>query len=181
MPAKVRNAFALLSMVCLLVGCKGYITSPEPLITPANASYPFTAAIQIEAQTLNEEHVWESTEGKARLTLVDRSYRVTDPDEAAPSSDAYLIKQISNDAFIVQASNGAEWAYGLVVHADRYYLFTFNLDNQNCTNLSAAEQSRFNMTIKDDGCSVSSLKDLTGLLFLLRQKHPYPTSAFRLR
>jgi hypothetical protein len=181
MQAVVRNVFAALSMSCLLVGCKGAISSPVPLITLANASYPFQTTVEIQAQTLNEDHIWENTEGKARLTLVGRSYRVTDPDQATPSSDTYLFKQIKDNSMIVQASNGEEWAYGLIVHADRYYLFTFNLENQNCTSLSAAEQGQFHMALKDDECSVSSLEDLAGLLTLLRQKYPYPTSAFSLR
>jgi hypothetical protein len=176
-----RAAFIAVLATCLLVGCKGYITSPEPLITRANASYPFPARAVIEAQTLNEDHVWEPGEGKATLTLVDRSYRVIDPDEKVPSSDTYLFKQIGRDLIIAQASNGEEWAYGLLVHADRYYLFTFNLDNQNCTNLSETERARFRMTLKDDGCSVSSLKDLVGLLAYLRQKYPNPTSALSLQ
>lgn len=81
----------------------------------------------------------------------------------------------------MQASNGQEWAYGLIVQADMYYLFTFNRSDQGCTSLSAAERSRFNMTVEDDVCHVSSLKDLTGLLLHLRQRFPLPTSAFTLR
>jgi hypothetical protein len=181
MHAGVRNPLTVLWLICLLVGCKGTITSPEPLITAATASYPFPAMVEVEAQTLNEDHVWERTEGKGRLTLVDRSYRVTGPDETAPSPDTYLFKQIRDGLYVVQASNGEEWAYGLIVRADAYYLFTFNLDKQNCTNLSEAELRRFNATIKDDGCSVSSMQDLTGLLLHLRQKYPYPTSAFTVR
>jgi hypothetical protein len=181
MQTRVWNPLAALLMACLLVGCNGYITSPEPLITVANASYPFPAIAEVEPQTLNEDHVWERSEGKARLTLVDRSYRVADPDEAAPSSDTYLFKQIKDGLFIVQASNGDEWAYGLIVHADMYYLFTFNFADQRCTSLSAAELGRFNTIIRDDDCYVSSVKDLTGLLLHLRQRFPYPTSAFTVR
>jgi hypothetical protein len=181
MRTEIRVAFVPLLMACLLAGCKGYITSPEPLITRANASYPFPAHAVIEAQTLNEDHVWERSEGKATLRLVDRSYRVVDPDERVPSSDTYLFKQVGRDLIIAQASNGQEWAYGLLVHADRYYLFTFNLDSQNCTNLSETDRSRFRITLKDDGCSVSSLKDLVGLLTYLRQKYPNPTSALSLQ
>jgi hypothetical protein len=181
MHAGIRHPLAALLLVCLLLGCKGTITSPEPLITAATASYPFPAMIEIEAQNLSEDHVWERSEGKGRLTLVDRSYRVTGPGDAGPSSDTYLFKQIRDGMYVVQASNGNEWAYGLIVRADSYYVFTFNLDKQNCTNLSAAELGRFNATIKDDGCSVSTMKDLTGLLLHLRQQYPYPTSAFTVR
>jgi len=178
MHAGILHPLTAMLLVCLLLGCKGTITSPEPLISPANASYPFPAMIEIEARNLSEDHVWERSEGKGRLTLVDRTYRVTGPGDAAPSSDTYLFKQIRDGMYVVQASNGQEWAYGLIVHADAYYLFAFNLDKQNCTNLSPAELRRFNATIKDDGCSVSSMRDLTGLLLHLRPKFPYPTSAF---
>jgi len=168
----------MLLMVCLLAGCKGTITSREPLLSPANAAYPFPPAAEVEAWSLNDDNVWERREGTARLTLQDRAYRVTEPGESLPSPDSFLFRQIEDGLFIVQASNGTEWAYGLIVHADMYYLFTFNRTDQNCTSLSAAERSRFAMTVADDVCYVSSLKDLIGLLLHLRQRFPLPTSAF---
>ena len=181
MQTKLRNVVAALLTACLLVGCKGYITSPKPLITTANATYPFPAISEVEAQTLNENQIWEGSEGKAHLSLIDRAYRVTDPGETAPSPDTYLLKQIEHGLFIVQARNRDEWAYGLIVHADRYYLFTFDLSDRNCASLSTLELGAFNTIVRDDVCYVSSIMDLTGLLLHLRKKFPYPTSSFTVR
>ena len=167
-----RGLLAALVTVCFLTACQGAITSPAPLITPANAAYPLPAIATVEAMTLDEDQVWESNEGKAWLTLADRSYHVSGPDDTAPSPDTYLFRQIGKGLFIVQASNGKEWAYGLIVRADVDYLFTFNLEGQRCTNLSASELRRFNATLQDDGCSVSNLRELTALLLGLRRRFP---------
>jgi hypothetical protein len=171
-PCAPGGLLAALVTVCCLTACQGTITSPAPLITPANAANPLPAIATVEAMTLDEDQVWESNEGKAWLTLADRSYHVSGPDDTAPSPDTYLFRQIGKGLFIVQASNGKEWAYGLIVRADVDYLFTFNLEGQRCTNLSACELRRFNATLQDDGCSVSNLRDLTALLLDLRRRFP---------
>lgn len=93
MQTGVRNALAALLMVCLLAGCKGTITSPAPLISPANATYPFRPAAAVEALSLNDDNVWEQLEGTARLTLQDRSYRLTEPGKSTPSPDTYLLSK----------------------------------------------------------------------------------------
>src|SRR4051794_25081814 len=102
MQPRVTNAFVALLAVCLLVGCKGYITSQVPLITVNNASYPFPVVARVEAQTLDEHRVWQAVEGKAEMTLIDRAYRVTDSGATVPSSDTYLFKQITDKRFIAQ-------------------------------------------------------------------------------
>jgi hypothetical protein len=168
-------------LVCFLAACKGNITSPEPLLSPTNASYPFPPISEIEAEILTDHHVWERIEGRAHLTLMNRSYQVTNPNEATPTPETFLFREIASDLFAAQGSNGHEWAYGLVAHSDKYYLFTFNRPDQSCITLSTAERRRFGTTLKGDGCSVSNLKDLTGLLLYLRSKHPDPTSAFTVR
>jgi hypothetical protein len=178
MQPRVTNALVALLAVCLLVGCKGYITSQIPLVTVDNASYPFPVVAKVEAQTLDEHQAWQAVEGKAQLSLIDGAYRVTDSGTTVPSSDTYLFKRITDKRFIAQASNGHEWAYGLIERADRYYLFTFDLPDQNCTNLSSAELRRFNTAVRDDVCYVSSLADLSGLLLYLRQRFPHPVSSF---
>ena len=169
----------------LLAGCHGYVTSHEPLISVANASYPLPASAGIDGFTLDDNHVWQRTEGTAHLSLVQGYYRVTDPDRATPSPETYLFKRIDKDRFIVQATtvqtDGTDWAYGLIVRADMYYLFTFDSGEQTCANLSDAERSRFNAVLEDDACYVSTLRDLTGLLLFLRSKFPLPTSAFVIR
>jgi len=167
-----------LLLACLVVACTGAITSPTPLITPANATYPFPQSVEVEGQKLTDDHVWESSEGRAHLTLQDGSYRVQGPNDPAPSTDTFLFRRIDDGSLIVQGSNGKEWAYGLIIHQDMYYLFTFNRPDQNCTSLSADERGRFDTVQTNDRCTVSSLRDLTGLLLYLRRRFPYPTSAF---
>ena len=182
MPASTWRITCVVLACVLLEGCHGYITSREPLISVANASYPLPASAGIDAFTLDDNHVWQRTEGRAHLSLVQGNYRVTDPDRTEPSAETYLFKRIDNDRFIVQATSpqtdGSDRAYGLIVHADMYYLFTFDSGEQTCANLSDAERSRFNAVLKDDACYVANLSDLGGLLLFLREKFPYPTSAF---
>ena len=118
-------------LACLTAACKGAITSPSPLISPNDASYPFPHPMRVEAQTLNDDHVWEVRESTAHLLLKDRLYRMESPDNPAASPDTFLFKQLNAQQFIVQASNGTQWAYALIEHYDRYYLFTFNRPDQN--------------------------------------------------
>ena len=80
--------------------------------------------------------------------MVDGSYRISAQDRAASASDSFLFKQISDDQFVAQASNGSDWAYGLIVRADMYYLFTFNRADQNCTNLSSDERAGLRTIIR---------------------------------
>jgi hypothetical protein len=178
MHMQLRNALAALLAACLLVGCKGYITSQVPLVTVETAAYPFPVVARVEAQTLDEHQVWQAVEGRPVLTLVDGAYRLTDVGETMPSPDTYLFKSITDTLFIAQARNKDEWAYGLIERADRYYLFTFDLPDRSCTTLSSAELGRFNASIRDDVCHVSSLADLSGLLLYLRRKFPQPVSSF---
>lgn len=172
------RVLAALLTVCVLCGCKGTITSTEPLLTKANASLPLASGAGVTGQRLDEDGVWERDERTARILLVDGAYRIVAPDQATASSDTFLFKRISGDEFIVQASNGSDWAYGLIVHAEMYYLFTFNREGQNCTNLPPDERERLHTNIKDDRCYVASLRDLAGLLRYLRRKFPRPSSAF---
>lgn len=168
----------LLLIAGLLGGCKGTVTSSEPLLAAKDASFPVPSGTEITGQKLDDQGVWEGDERKATILLVDGSYRVIGPDQSGPSPDSFLFKQIDDGQFIVQASNGSEWAYGLIVRADMYYLFTFNRDDQNCTKLSAGELAMLHATIAKGRCYVSSLSDLVRLLWLLREKYPNPTSAF---
>ena len=172
----VRSAIALLAAwtVC---GCSGAITSNTSLLDTGNASFPLPRHAEIEASTLQAD-VWQREEGRGRVDLVDGAYRVTGPDRSEPSPDRFLVKQIGSNEFIVQARNDDEWAYGLIVREDRYYLFVFNRSGQSCTDLSSAEQGALNMVVRDDRCYVAKLPDLAGLLRYLRKKFPHPTSAF---
>ena len=163
--------------VCLLVACEGTITSPVPLLNTANATWPFPATVEIEASTFNG-HAWENIEGEARLSLTDGAYRLSNPNETTPTAETFLFRRITDDSFIAQAGNGDEWAYGLIVHSERYYLFAFNRAEQNCTILSAAERKRFGVIIEGGRCLVSNLDDLTDLLLHLWERFPNPTSAF---
>jgi hypothetical protein len=171
----------LLLLLCLLGGCKGVITSATPLLDPRHAAYPVASGSEVTGQTLNDGLVWETDAKTARLLLVDGAYQVIDPDQPTAAAERFLFRQIGVDEFVVQASNGSEWAYALVVHADRYYLFTFNRTDQDCTILSSAELSRFRTTVKDDRCHVADLPGLVGLLRHLRQRFPHPTSTFSVR
>jgi hypothetical protein len=164
--------------MCLLCGCKGTITSDGPLLTTKDASFPLPSGAELTGDRLDDGGVWERDERKGHIDLVDGSYRVTGPDASSPSSDTFLFKRIGGDELIVQGSNGSEWAYGLIVHADMYYLFTFNRAGENCTTLSAEERGRLHVAVRDDRCYVASLRDLVGLLRYLRRKFPHPTSAF---
>lgn len=172
-------------MTILLAGCNAYVSSHVPLFHPADGTYPFPPNAAIAAQTLTDDHVWAPIEGTGRLSLVDRSYRVTGPDDAAPSQEEFLVRRLADRTFIVQATRagtaGTETAYGLIVDADAYYLFTFTRDGQNCASLSAAERARFNVAVDQNVCYVANLNDLTGLLLYLRGKFPYPTSMFTVR
>jgi len=38
-------------LICLLAACKGNVTSPAPLLSPTNASYPFPPTSEIDAET----------------------------------------------------------------------------------------------------------------------------------
>lgn len=170
-----------LLVICLLGGCKGTITSTEPLLLPRDASFPLPPVAAVTGQRLDDDNVWERDPREARVDLVDRSYRVTSPDQSGPSPDRFLFKDIGEGEFIVQASNGSDWAYGLIVHADMYYLFAFNRGQEKCTDLSAPEQGKLRVVVRDDRCYVARLGDLVGLLRYLRQKFPHPTSAFTVR
>ncbi len=176
-----RFAFLASLMVVLLCGCKGIVTSATPLLVPRDASYPIASGAEVIGQSLDDSSVWEKDEHKAQLVLVDGYYRVIEPDQSSPSPDRFLVRQVGNQEFIVQASNGSGWAYGLIVHADMYYLFAFDRAEENCTKLSASELARFHTVIKDDDCQVASLNDLIGLLRYLRSRFPHPTSAFAVR
>ena len=165
-------------VICLLGGCEGVITSDTPLLVSENASFPLPSGAEITGQTLGDNNVWERDERKAHIFLVDRSYRLSTPDQPAPSPDRFLFKQIGDGQYVVQASNDSEWAYALLVRADMYYLFTFNRSDQNCLRLSADERDRLHATVRNDRCYVASLPDLVGLLRYLRDRFPHPTSAF---
>ena len=104
MPASTWRITCVVLACVLLAGCHGYVTSRAPLISVANASYPLPASAGIDAFTLDDNHVWQHTEGRARLSLVQGNYRVTDPDRTAPSPETYLFKRIDKDRFIVQAT-----------------------------------------------------------------------------
>lgn len=168
-------------LVGLLGGCKGIITSAEPLLTPSNASFPLTSGTQITGQRLGDNNDWEKDERRARILLVDGYYRIIDPDQAEPGSESFLFREIGDGQLIVQASNGHEWAYALIVHTDMYYLFTFARTDQTCADLSANERSRLHVIVSDDRCLVANLRELIALLRYLRTRFPYPTSAFAVR
>lgn len=172
----MRAVIALLA-VCTVCGCTGAITSDAPLLDSRNASFPLPRHAQVEASTLHDD-VWQRDPRKGRIDLIDRAYRVTGPDEPAPSPERYLFRQVNRSEFVVQARNDDAWAYGLIVREDRYYLFTFNRDEENCTSLSAAEQTDLHMTVRDNRCYVANLADLIGLLRYMRKRFPHPTSAF---
>lgn len=172
----MRAVIAVLA-ACMVFGCAGAITSDAPLLNSRNASFPLPRHAQLEASTLHDD-VWQRDERKGRIDLVDGAYRVTGPDEPTPSPERYLFRQVGRDEFVVQGRNDDAWAYGLIVREDRYYLFTFNRTGENCTSLSALEQSELHMTVRDDRCYVANLPDLIGLLHHMRKKFPHPTSAF---
>jgi hypothetical protein len=163
--------------VCMACGCTGTITSDTPLLDSGNATFPLPPHAQVEASTLHHD-VWQRDPKKGHIDLVDGAYRVTGPDEPGPSPEEYLFKQIGRDEFVVQARNDDAWAYGLIVREDRYYVFTFNGADENCTSLSAAEQRDLHVIVRDDRCHVANLPDLVGLLRHMRMKFPRPTSAF---
>jgi hypothetical protein len=165
-------------VLCLLGGCEGVITSDTPLLVPENASFRLPSGAQITGQTLDDNNVWARDERKARIFLVDGSYRLRTPDQPAPSPDRFLFRQIADGQYVVQASNDSEWAYALLVRADLYYLFTFNRSDQNCPKLSVDERDRLHAIVRNDRCYVASLRDLVGLLRYLRDRFPNPTSAF---
>ncbi len=171
----------LLLLVGTLGGCKGVITSEQPLLVSQDASFPVPSGSEITGQSLDDRYVWERDERKARILRAGGYYRIAGPEQAVASSDRFLLKQIGDGQFLVQASNGSEWAYGLIEHADMYYVYTFNRDEQNCTNLSAGERDMLHTTIRKDSCYVTNLRDLVRLLRFLRRKYPYPTSAFTVR
>jgi hypothetical protein len=173
----VWKALAIL-LVGLVGACKGSITSTEPLLTPRNASFPLASGTQMTGQRLGDDNVWQNDDPGARILLVDGYYRIIDPDQAAPGPDSFLFQEIGDGEFIVQASNGHEWAYALIVRADMDYLFAFNRAGQNCTNLSDDERTNLRVVISDDRCMVGNQHDLTALLRYLRRRFPYPTSAF---
>jgi hypothetical protein len=175
----MRAVIALLA-VCTVCGCTGTITSDAPLLDAKNASFPLPRHAQLEASTLHDD-VWQRDARKGRIDLVDGAYRVTGLDEPAPSPESYLFRQVGRDEFVAQARNEYAWAYGLIVREDRYYLFTFNRPDENCTSLSAAEQNDLHVTVRNDQCLVANLHDLTGLLRRLRQMFPHPTSAFTVK
>ena len=75
-----------------------------------------------------------------------------------------------DDQFVAQASNDSDWAYGLTARADVYSLFTFNRNDQNCTNLSSDERASLRAIIRGDRCYVENLRDLISLLRYLRRK-----------
>jgi hypothetical protein len=168
---------ALLAL-CLLCGCKGAIVSTAPLIATRDAAFPLASGTEIVAETLDDHNVWQREDRTARILIADGAYGIVDPGQSAPSSDRFLVRPIGNGEFVVQGSSGNEWAYGLIVHADRYYVFTFNRPEQGCTDLSADERGRFHVTVKDDQCYVASQRDLIGLLRYLRRRYPTPASAF---
>jgi hypothetical protein len=63
-PCAPGGLLAALVTVCCLTACQGTITSPAPLITPANAANPLPAIATVEAMTLDEDQVWESKRGQ---------------------------------------------------------------------------------------------------------------------
>ena len=172
----MRALIALLT-VCTVCGCTGTISSDAPLLDSRNASFPLPRHAQIEASTLRDD-VWQRDPRKGRIDLVDGAYRVTGPDELAPSPEQYVFRQIGRGEFVVQARNDDAWAYGLIVREDRYYVFTFNRAEENCTSLSAVEQYDLHVIVRDDRCHVTNLPDLIGLLRHMRTRFPHPTSAF---
>jgi hypothetical protein len=104
MPTSLATIVRTILACVPLVACHGYITSNAPLLTPANASYAFPANAGIEAMTLDDDHVWQLIAGEARLSLLRQNYRVTNPDDAAPTPETYLLQHIAGDHFIVQAT-----------------------------------------------------------------------------
>lgn len=175
---EVRRIRVALLAMALLGGCKGYVASDHPLLTQQNAEFPLASGTGISGWTLGDDKVWERDEHTARLVVIDGSYRLFEPGSAEAGTDRLLVRRIGRDEFVVQASNGSTWAYGLIVRADMYYLFTFNRGEENCTKLSTEERARFRTIVQDDVCYVGNSQDLVGLLRYLRQKFPYPTSAF---
>ena len=166
--------------VWMICGCSGAITSDAPLLDTNNSSFPLPRHAEVEGSTLQAD-VWQHEEGKGRIDLVERTYRVTGPDKPEPSPERFLFRQVSGNEFVVQAMNDDEWAYGLIVREDRYYLFTFNRSQQKCTDLPTAEQRALHMVVRDERCYVANLRDLVGLLRHLRKRFPHPTSAFSVR
>ena len=168
----------VIPVLCLLCGCKGTVMSTAPLLSARDETFPLVSGTEIAAQRLDDHNAWEREDRPARVVIADGAYRIIDPGQSVPSSDSFVVKRIGRDEFVVQASNGHEWAYGLIVHSDMYYLFTFNRTDQNCTTLSPDARAKFHTLINEDRCYVTNLRDLIGLLRYLRQKFPSATSAF---
>jgi hypothetical protein len=168
-----------MQVFCLLCGCKGTVMSDAPLLSARDAVFPLASGTEIAAQRLDDRNVWQREDGSARVVVVDGAYKIVDPGASVPSADSFLVRQTGKGEFFVQASNGHEWAYGLIVRGDMYYLFTFNRADQNCTTLSPEERTMFHTIVKEDSCYVADLRDLVGLLRYMRKKFPNPTSAFK--
>ena len=142
-----RESLGVLLVVCLLGGCKGTFTSDKPLLNSNDASFPLPSGAEVAGQSLTM--TMSEREGRtARILVVDGSYRISAQDRVASASGSFLLKQISDDQFVAQASNDSDWAYGLTARADVYSLFTFNRNDQNCTNLSSDERASLRAIIR---------------------------------
>ena len=111
----MRKALAALLVVCLLGGCEGFITSVEPLLVSREASLPLPDGAEVMGQSLGDNLVWEKEKRTTCILLANGSYWITASDQATPAPDSFLFKQIGSGQYVVQASNGSEWVYALIL------------------------------------------------------------------
>jgi hypothetical protein len=165
--------FALSSLT--LSGC---FVSSDPLITPATADHPWTAA---RAQHFDWVKGKWKPEGHVTVTLDGSYYQLRD-DETRDVT-RFLLRGIGDNRFIAQAEDlsgtgNAAFTYSLVViDHEHIYHFSFDKASRRCR-VTGIDAAALKLRPYESGCGVASLEALADAFRALERTEELPETMY---
>lgn len=168
---RVRIALPL----ALALGLSGCLVSQAPLIAPGEAAFPLPDGARAEHLICGSEGACEvQGESTARRSSTGYVLKIEGQDDEGE----FLLKPISQTAFIAQAKTEEGYLYGLLVFDSR----TINQYDVECQDFSGDELQRYGLSPKEGkDCTVASIDGLASAYLAFLKRSPKPSEAYILR